>query len=166
MTRKRHAVTEPTEQEPEESTELDGIEEPLALDEQPVIVSPEPSQEQPVAVPPEPMWVPVTVVTQAANGLWRLQWKDAVGRLHQSWSPTRLERSTLEHLVSLPPHGDDFEAVVCEIKIPVDELVATLHQMNVWEYHELTYPVLRDICAGLARREFIQLNQRVQALNA
>lgn len=109
--------------------------------------------------------VPVTIVTEA-QGLWRVQWTDAVGRLRQSWSPHRIERGTLSSLESLPPHGDDLESVLVDICIPVSTLVATLHWMNIWEVKQITYQAMRDLLASQGGAEFIALEARVQALDA
>lgn len=109
--------------------------------------------------------IPVTAVTEV-EGRWRLQWTDAVGRLHQSWSPDRLETSTLSHLAGLPPYGDDLESVLVDICVPVSMQVATLHHMNIWETKKITYQAMRDILASQGAAEFIALEARVQALGA
>lgn len=110
-------------------------------------------------------FIPVTVVTEV-DGLWRLEWTDAVGRLRQSWSPDRLERSTLSYLASLPPHGDDLATVLVEICLSIDVQVTTLHWMNIWEKSQITYQVLRDMLASRGGAEYIALEARVQALGA
>ena len=117
------------------------------------------------AAAPAEVEIPVVVVTEA-QGLWRLQWKDAVGRLRQSWSPDRLERSTLTHLEGLPPYGDDLETVLEDICIPVSVQVATLHWMNIWEIKQISFQALRDILTSQGAAEYIALEARVQALDA
>ena len=114
--------------------------------------------------PPESL-VSVTVVTEV-EGLWRLQWKDATGRLRQSWSPDRLETSTLSYLESLLPYGDDLESVLVDICIPVSFQVATLQWMNIWEIKRITYQSIRDMLASQGAAEYIALEARVQALDA
>ena len=130
---------------------------PVAPDE--IVEEKEVVHAAPEAPPEDP--VPVTVVSEV-DGRWRLEWTDATGRLRQSWSPHRLETSTLSKLEKLPPHGDDLESALVRISIPVSEQVATLHLMNIWEIKQITYQVMRDVLASHAGAEFIALEARVQ----